>query len=521
MNHSNFNLVSRRQFEQTLSLFALSLMNSQYAMALGSNEEKSVANQSVMTLANNQFAIRLFRVLSSRASNSKLLFSPFSIESAMLMALEGARGETAAEMGQALAIPESLKTDDSDKPWSLNTLRIAMRQATSHADNKEASKSAEIRTKLKSLRLELAKLNAQSRALATAGKFKELSQLGSKPQELAGQINILAKQVDQYRLNVSNSIWADKRLPLLPSFVQILKQYYGTGGAFSSDFLNQTEAERMRINQWVNDQTEGKIAELIDSGALTPGTAMVLVNAIYFQGTWSKPFQAENTKPSPFYRADGKPESVPMMSQRGLDVGRYGAIATDGSVFETPAFIAEDASKEFGYPKDGFQIAELPYNGDSISMMILLPNQVDGLSRLILLLSSEKLEAWSRSLVKRDFHIQLPRFKMESSNELVAPLKELGMKLAFDSEQANFHGISDASKSNSLFISKVIHRAVIDVNEAGTEAAAATAVLFAPTSAAIRNTPFIPEFNANRPFLFLIRNNQTGLILFMGQYTGT
>jgi serpin B len=95
------------------------------------------------------------------------------------------------------------------------------------------------------------------------------------------------------------------------------------------------------------------------------------------------------------------------------------------------------------------------------------------------------------------------------------------MKLAFDSEQANFHGISDASKSNSLFISKVIHRAVIDVNEAGTEAAAATAVLFAPTSAAIRNTPFIPEFNANRPFLFLIRNNQTGLILFMGQYTGT
>ena len=179
-------------------------------MARCSNEEKTVLNPSIMTQANNQFAIRLFRVLSLEASNSKLLFSPFSIESAMLMALEGARGETADEMGHALAIPESLKTGDSAKPWGLDAMRIAMRQATSHADN----------------------------------------------QELAGQINTLAKQVDQYRLNVSNSIWVDKQLPLLPSFAETLKQYYGTGGAFSSDFLNQTEAERKRINQWVNDRVQ-------------------------------------------------------------------------------------------------------------------------------------------------------------------------------------------------------------------------------------------------------------------------
>lgn len=281
------------------------------------------------------------------------------------------------------------------------------------------------------------------------------------------------------QLAVANSLWPEKSCPFLDDYLTLTKKYYGAA-IEPLDFIHDAESARQTINQWVEKQTQGRIRDLIPGGALDDLTRLVLANAIYFKGIWANPFDEKNTRSAPFMRADGTEIQVPMMSQ-------------------TAAF-------NYAAGRD-FQVIELPYEGQELSMLVFQQLSAEGPAAWELPLTSDALQAL-------EFHeerimVQLPRFKTESSFGLGDTLRALGMPLAFDAAQADFSGMVG---SRGLFISAVFHKAFVEVNEEGTEAAAATAVVVG-----VRSMPRM--FVVNRPFLFLIRENSTGTILFMGRVT--
>jgi len=233
----------------------------------------------------------------------------------------------------------------------------------------------------------------------------------------------------------------------------------------------------------VEKKTNNKIKNLIPKGVLDSMTRLVLTNAIYFKGNWARQFKEERTKDSPFTLADGQKVDVAMMNQTA----------------DFPYMETED-----------FQGLELPYVDDELSMIILLPKEFDGLDEFEKTITSENLSKWMGELRKREVRVSVPKFKMTSQFALASVLKSMGMTDAFSSN-ADFSGMNG---KRDLFISAVIHKAYVDVNEEGTEAAAATAVTMKLTSIGPAQ---IPVFRADHPFLFLIRDNHSGSILFIGR----
>jgi len=285
-----------------------------------------------------------------------------------------------------------------------------------------------------------------------------------------------------YELSVANALWCQKGYGFLKEFLGLIESNYG-GGFNEVDFARAAESVRQTINSWVEKETRNKIKNLIQKGVLDSATRLVLTNAIYFKGNWARQFEEENTREAPFTLAGGEKVDVAMMNQ----------------------------TAEFNYMEtEDFQVLELPYVNDELSMIILLPKDIDGLGRLEETLTSKNLSDRLAKLSTRKVIVSIPKFKMTWEFQLGGVLKSMGMKDAF-SEKADFSGITG---KRDLFISAVIHKAYVDVNEEGTEAAAATAVVVGITSVGPEK---IPVFRADHPFLFLIRDNCSGSILFMGR----
>ena len=276
-------------------------------------------------------------------------------------------------------------------------------------------------------------------------------------------------------VSMANSLWPDRSLPLEDSFLNLCRSNYGAD-LQPLDF-GQTEAARRTINAWVARHTNDLIPELLQRGDLSPDALLVLVNAIHFHGTWQYRFPAERTRPRPFHTAAGPVVQVPTMSlQADLPLA----------------------------PIPGGQMVELPYADSSLAMTLLVPDAADGLAALEEQLDGDALAGWLKGLRETGVMVQLPRLALSQHQELQSLLAGLGMKQAFG-PGADFSGIADAR----LFISKIIHEARIEVDEAGTEAAAATAVVMR------KSMP--PRVVADHPFLFLIRDTASGAILFMGR----
>lgn len=271
------------------------------------------------------------------------------------------------------------------------------------------------------------------------------------------------------QLSVANALWPQEDYAFLPDYLALTKEFYGSK-IHPVDYRTDTEGARQQINAWVEEQTNDRIQDLIGEGFLSPLTRLVLANAIYFKGNWASQFNEEHTRPAPFTLRDGTTVDVSMMSQTG----------------------------DFKLARaDTFQALELPYEGGDLSMLMLLPHPGEKLALQL----PEDLEFREMEVM-----VQLPKFKLEAEFYLGNTLASLGMPLAF-STQADFSGMDD---SRNLFIDEVIHKAFVEVNEEGAEAAAATAV-------GIRTTSMPPQFIADHPFLFLIRENSTGTILFIGR----
>ena len=287
-----------------------------------------------------------------------------------------------------------------------------------------------------------------------------------------------------YQLSVANALWGQKNFGFLPDFLNLTRDRYGAD-LNEVDFVGATEAARKTINAWVEKETQDKIKDLLQPGVLSVDTRLVLTNAIYFKGFWAAKFKKEHTREEPFKTSADATVKAPLMHHTG----------------------------DFPYLDGGdFQALELPYKGKDVSMVVLLPKKVGGLAALEAKLTEENLAGWLSKLRKQEVQVALPKFKMTKEFSLNDVLKAMGMRKAFVPGGADFTGMSGSGKR--LFISAVVHKAFVDVNEEGTEAAAATAVVVTTTSARIT-----PIFRADHPFVFLIRDNRSGSVLFLGRLT--
>ena len=300
--------------------------------------------------------------------------------------------------------------------------------------------------------------------------------------KLQKQLNEQGKKGD-YQLSVANALWLQKDYELLKEFIDLNKTHYDAGLS-RVDFKKQAEKARKTINEWVEKKTNQKIKNLIPAGTLDAMTRLVLTNAVYFKGDWASQFDPKDTEEADFYVSSEKKARADLMYKKA----------------------------DFKYAEtENLQILELPYKGEDLSMVVLLPKKNCDIAMLEESLTTENLSKWLKTLRSREVIVHLPKFKLTSHFELAGVLGKMGMTDAF-SPRADFSGMTG---NRDLFISAVLHKAYVDVNEEGTEAAAATGVVMKLT--AMPTPP--PVFRADRPFVFMIKDNASNSILFVGRLT--
>ena len=301
---------------------------------------------------------------------------------------------------------------------------------------------------------------------------------------LTSEMNSVSRE--EAVVSIANAVWPAKQERLLPEFVQTVRESYGAGIA-PLNYKASPSGAAKTINAWVSRHTEDKIKDIISPNALTKDTSLVLTNAVYFKAEWRSKFEPDASMSELFHISDSKSVKVVMMHRTGRDV-KY--LRTGNAA-----------------------IAELPYKDSRFSMLIMLPDEKTALSNFEKGLTAGKLSEWQAAMKASYVSLSVPRFRTEASYELSDMLKEMGMPSAFNGE-ANFSGINGRM---DMFIGGVLHKTFIEVGEEGTEAAAATAVILSKMSAPAPETPI--EFRADRPFVYIIRDNASGAILFIGRYT--
>ena len=296
----------------------------------------------------------------------------------------------------------------------------------------------------------------------------------------AGLRQTLLTSDPKVTLTIANSLWARQGFSFKPDFLQRNTQFFGAEIS-TLDFDNSSASKT--INQWVDINTNGKIQKIVGD-QIDPITVLFLINAIYFKGTWQKEFDPSKTREGPFHLANGDEKQVPMMRQQ-----RWYPY----------------------YREENFQAISLAYGDGQMSMYIFLPDRESDLNIFLENLNAESWENWMSQFHEQDVSLVMPKFKLEYGKTLNDPLKALGMGVAFDPELADFSRMASLEFGN-LYIEKVVHKTFVEVNEEGTEAAAATSV-----EVGVKSVPPPPiSFSVDRPFFFAIRDNETKTVLFMG-----
>ncbi|XP_029470868.1 neuroserpin isoform X2 [Rhinatrema bivittatum] len=296
----------------------------------------------------------------------------------------------------------------------------------------------------------------------------------------------LTAEENHYVMKIANSLYVQNGFHLHDKFLQLMEKYF-RAHVENVDF-SQGSTIANHINKWVENHTNNRITDLFSSRDFTAFTKMVLVNAVYFKGNWKSQFRPENTRAFSFTKDDESDVQIPMMYQQGEFY--YGEFS--------------DGSNEAG---GIYQVLEMPYEGDEISMMIILSRQEVPLVTLEPLLKAQLIEEWANSVKKQKVEVYLPRFKVEQSMDLKEVLRSFGIREVFD-RNADLSAISD----QEIYLSEAFHKAFLEVNEEGSEAAAASGMI-----AISRMAVLYPQVIIDHPFFFLIRNRKTGCLLFMGR----
>ncbi|XP_071398830.1 leukocyte elastase inhibitor-like isoform X2 [Centroberyx affinis] len=419
-----------------------------------------MATSTPLTEANTSFSLALFKKLSENNKTGNVFYSPFSISSALAMVLLGARGNTASQMSEVLCFTKA------EQPRQAGAEQMQMQMQMQQ-------------------QVQLSRLPQYLLKCLNVQKDQEHVHVGFS--KLMSELN---KPEAPYALSLANRLYGEKSYQFVEDFLAETKKHYNAE-LESVDFKTSPEAARNNINSWVEKQTQDKIKEVLVKGVVDDMTRLVLVNAIYFKGNWDKKFKEDFTQDTQFRVNKNDTKPVKMMHQK--------------TKFPL-TFI----------PEANCQILEMPYKGKDLSMLIFLPNNMEddttGLEKLEKVLTYEKFVEWTRPDMMDTVEVQvaLPRFKMEEKYDLKEILSSMGMVDAFDMGMSDFSGMSPA---NDLVLSKVVHKAFVEVNEEGTEAAAATAAVMMLRCATIPVT-----FVADHPFLFFIRHNPSMSVLFAGRF---
>jgi serpin B len=374
---------------------------------------------------NSTFAWNLYKQV-IKEEKGNVFFSPYSISSAFAMVSAGAKGKTATEMA--------------------NTMSFVLPQSSLHKA-----------------------FNGLDQELALRCK------------------NGLDSNGDPLKLNIANALWGERSETFIPDFLKLLAVNYGAG-THQMNFMGAPEESRKEINDWVAEQTNQKIKDLLTPGAINDYTRLVLTNAIYFNAAWSQKFDPDSTKDDDFKLIDGKVIKVPLMRR----APRMGG-TLDG------LFVSNDT----------YQIAAIPYSGNELSLLVILPNE-GKFYEVEKALDVPKIKEMITGLYSTLLMVELPKLELDKELNLKKILREMGMSYAFDSSRADFTGMSNSS---GLCIDGAIHKAYVKMNEEGTEAAAATGI----SVAGGLGGPSIVDFIVNRPYIFLISDDVTGSILFLGR----
>jgi len=321
---------------------------------------------------------------------------------------------------------------------------------------------------------------------------QSLEQMSAKTAELVKDSKKFGGPSEPINLNIANRLFAQKSYDFRQAFLLLVKQNYGA--AFEPiDFSENPAAAAQHINKWVADQTHDKIRDLIPADALNKLTRLVLANALYLKAPWADAFSDKTTQPEPFFVRGGGPVDVPMMRKR---------------------------SERFGYARrEGFTVISLPYVGDDLQFVVLLPDDINGLHELESKLTADILVGCAK-LEQRDVDLHLPKFKLQPPTiALAEAFQALGMKTAFDIPHgsANFDKIAPRKPNDYLYISNIFHKTFIAVDEKGTEAAAATAVVMMQATGLAQPKPPPIEVKVDRPFVYAIQHVPSGVCLFLGR----
>ncbi|KAM7390751.1 hypothetical protein PAMA_008782 [Pampus argenteus] len=451
----------------------LACFNSDHDSSSASKQPDTMAPSIPQSKANTTFSLALLKKLSDDDNTANIFFSPFSISSALAMVLLGARGNTATQMSEVLSFIEA------EQPKQTEAEETPMQSAMQSKMQSQMQARMQMRMQIqRSSRLPQYLLKCLKPQNVQDDVHTSFSQLLSE----------LNKPDAPYALSLANRLYGEQSYQFVEEFLAETRKHYNAE-LESVDFKTSAEAARVNINSWVEKNTQGKIKDLLVQDVVDDMTRLVLVNAVYFKGNWNMQFMEDFTDDAQFRinKSDTKP--VKMMCQE--------------SKFPLASI-----------PEANCQILEMPYKGKDLSMLIFLPNDIEddatGLEKLEKQLNYEKFTEWTHPdmMSETEVEVKVPRFKMEETYDLKDVLTSMGMVDAFDETTSDFSGMSPA---NDLVLSKVVHKAFVEVNEEGTEAAAATGAVMA-------NVMMPPTFTADHPFLFFIRHNSSMSVLFAGRY---
>ncbi len=461
--------------------------------SLAQKVDPRVGQEAALAKANNRLAFDIYRKLATQ-SKSNIAFSPWSVSSLMITSLEGARGETAREIGEAMHLSEDL--------WHEDRYKLSAHHS-GYASHVERYMRAATCKEQPGDRAERRELEGEWRAAKDRDDREKLRR----------ELTSLRGWLKQYQISTANALFVERRFPIEPEFLRASKKLHGDDVVHICDFQTTPEAERERINTWVSDGTRGRIKNLIPGGSIQPETQLVSVNVMALDAPWQEPFETRFTESASFRLLDTARIKVPMMSQEEMQSGRYAAIKADGSVFDTPDEVSFFSPENERYPENGILILEMPYQGRDLAMLYLLPRSENGLAKLEGLLTESRLKAWISGLEEREVDVRIPRFKAASEVDLTGILESLGVRRAHRAggkEPAQFGGISSV---DGFALGPMYHKAVLEVNEGGTKAAGGSGRVYAGGVM----SKFNPKFYATRPFVYVVHDLHSGAILFLGR----
>lgn len=444
-----------------------------------------MASSVPVSKASTAFSLAMLKTLSEEDSTGNIFYSGLSVSAALAMLMLGARGSTATQMSEVLGFTEVEKPKPSEeKPTQTQS-------ETSSSSSLQTPMQTLMQTRMQTRTQMQTQIQQQTRLPGYLRKcLKPQTDEDDVHAKFAKLLTDLNKADAPYSLSLANRLYGDRSYTFLEEFLKGTKKHYNAE-LESVDFKGNAEEARVHINSWVEKQTQDKIKDLLSQDAVDSLTKLVLVNAIYFKGSWNTQFKEEMTADAQFRLNKNDTKPVKMMHQK--------------SKFPFATI-----------PEANCKILEMPYKGNDLSMLIFLPNDIEddttGLEKLEKELTYQNFVDWTRPdmMSPNEVDVKLPRFKMEEKYDLEKILTKMGMENAFDSSKSDFSGMSPA---NDLIVSKVVHKAFVDVNEEGTEAAAATGV-----DMEVRSITIPVEFVADHPFIFFIQHKPTKSILFVGRY---